>query len=172
MKKHVFGRKLKRDKNQRTALFKGLISSFILHGKMKTTEAKAKAVKGTIDSLVTKVKKNSQVVAKRLIGRYVAHNAISKFVDEVAPALSLRPGAYTTMIKLGRRLKDDSPMVLLRWAEEIPNLKTPSNSAGRQNSKLKGEAEAKVKGVKELPFGEEKVKKVSKPKVKKEKAVK
>lgn len=123
MKKHVYGRKLKRDKNQRTALFKGLISSFILHGKMKTTEAKAKAVKGTIDSLVTKVKKNSQVIAKRLIAPYVAHNAINKFVDEVAPALTQRPGAYTTIIKLGRRLKDDSPMVLLRWAEEISGSK-------------------------------------------------
>lgn len=162
MKKHVYGRKLKRDKNQRTALFKGLISSFILHGKMKTTEAKAKAVKGTIDGLVTKVKKNSQVVAKRLIGRYVAANAIGKFVDEVAPALSLRPGAYTTMIKLGRRLKDDSPMVLLRWAEEI--------KFKNQSSKVKNKDVEKE--VKELPSGEEKVKKISKPKVKKEKVAK
>lgn len=160
MKKHVYGRKLKRDKNQRTALFKGLISSFILHGKMKTTEAKAKAVKGTIDSLVTKVKKNSQVIAKRLIAPYVAHNAINKFVDEVAPALTQRPGAYTTIIKLGRRLKDDSPMVLLRWAEEISNLKT-------QNSKLKGEMESKVKEIKELKSGEKKTKTTQKTKVKK-----
>lgn len=155
MKKHVFGRKLKRDKNQRTALFKGLISSFILHGKMKTTEAKAKAVKGTIDSLVTKVKKNSQVIAKRLIAPYVAHNAINKFVDEVAPALTQRPGAYTTIIKLGRRLKDDSPMVLLRWAEEISGSKKVAVSA-------EGSVEPK----------EKKVKKVSKPRVKKEKATK
>ncbi len=152
MKKHVFGRKLKRDKNQRTALFKGLISSFILHGKMQTTEAKAKSVKGVIDSLVTKVKKNSQVVAKRLISPYVAHNAISKFVDEVVPALTERKGAYTKMVKLGKRLKDDSSMVLIEWVEQISNVKT-------QSSKLKSDKETKVK-------------KVSKPKVKKEKAAK
>lgn len=150
MKKHVFGRKLKRDKNQRTALFKGLISSFILHGKMKTTEAKAKSVKGTIDSLVTKVKKNSQVVAKRLISPYVAHNAISKFVDEIAPALAERKGAYTKMVKLGKRLKDDSSMVLIEWVEDISGSK-------------------KVEKVEKV---EKKTKIVRKPKVKKEKAAK
>lgn len=160
MKKHVFGRKLKRDKNQRTALFKGLISSFILHGKMKTTEAKAKAVKGTIDSLVTKVKKHSKVVAKRLIARYVAHNAMSKFIDEVAPALTERSGAYTSIVKLGRRLKDDSPMVLLRWVEEIQS----------KGAKVKNKDAEKE--VKELPSGEKKTPKEKKPKVKKEKAVK
>ncbi len=119
MKKRVFGRKLKRDKNERKALFKSLISSFILHGKMQTTEAKAKSVKGTIDSLVTKVKKNNQEISKRLIGLYVAHNAIQKFVSVVVPALAQRPGSYTRITRLGRRTKDDSPQVLLEWVETI-----------------------------------------------------
>lgn len=155
MKKHVFGRKLKRDSNQRKALFKGLISSFILHGKMQTTEAKAKSVKGTIDSLVTKVKKNNKEIAKRLIGKYVAHNAIEQFVSVVAPALTNRPGSYTRLIHLGRRTKDDAPQVLLEWVEEI-KIKT-------LNPKTKKEE----KEIKELASGEEKETKQRKPRAKK-----
>ena len=56
MKKNVFGRQFKRDKNERTALFKGLMSSLVLNDRIQTTEEKAKAIKGKIERLVTKAR--------------------------------------------------------------------------------------------------------------------
>ena len=64
MKKNVFGRKFKRDRNERKALFKSLMSSLILNERIETTEAKAKAIKGDVDKLITRAKKNSLNQAK------------------------------------------------------------------------------------------------------------
>ena len=60
MRKNVFGRHLKRDTNERKALFKSLISSLVLYGRIKTTEEKAKAVKGQIDKIITRAKKDPE----------------------------------------------------------------------------------------------------------------
>ena len=57
MKKNVFGKQLKRDMNERKALFKNLLTSLVMEESIKTTEAKAKAIKGAADKLVTKAKK-------------------------------------------------------------------------------------------------------------------
>ncbi len=57
MRKNVFGRKLKRDKNERKALFKSLMSALVLNERIKTSEAKAKAIRPEIEKLVTKAKK-------------------------------------------------------------------------------------------------------------------
>ncbi len=55
MRKNVYGRQLKRDKNERTALFKGLISSLVLHERIKTTEDKAKAIRGQVDKIMCQI---------------------------------------------------------------------------------------------------------------------
>ena len=57
MRKHVFGRHLKRDANERKALFKNLLTSLVIEERITTTEAKAKAIKAAADKLVTKAKK-------------------------------------------------------------------------------------------------------------------
>ena len=66
MRKNVFGRQFKRDKNERAALFKGLISSLVLHERIKTTEEKAKAIKGEVDKIITKAKKGD-LAARHLL---------------------------------------------------------------------------------------------------------
>ena len=70
MKKHISGRKLQRDTNERKALFKSLMSSLVLHESITTTEAKAKAVKGAIEKIVTKAKKQAKQ-AERILRRRV-----------------------------------------------------------------------------------------------------
>ncbi|MFH1832637.1 MAG: 50S ribosomal protein L17 [Candidatus Levyibacteriota bacterium] len=115
MRKNVFGRKLKRDKNERKALFKGLMSSLVLEERIKTTEAKAKSIKGQVDKLVTQVKKNG-VLANNFLQRYLAPNAMDKFISDTAKRFSKRNGGYTRIIKIGRR-QDGSLMVFLEWTE-------------------------------------------------------
>jgi large subunit ribosomal protein L17 len=117
MRKKVFGKQLKRDKNERKALFKGLLSSLVLEENIKTTEQKAKAIKADADKLVTKAKKES-LLAKRLLEKKINPKAVKKMLSEIAPRFKNRQGGYTRMVRLGRRFGDDATMVLLEWTEK------------------------------------------------------
>jgi len=137
MRKNVFGRQFKRDKNERTALFKGLISSLILHERIKTTEDKAKAIRGQVDKIITKAKSGSQTssdlakatsdLAKAKKGEAIARNLlqgklpkreIEKVIHEIAPRFKDRQGGYTRIIRIGRRFSDNAQMVLMEWTEQ------------------------------------------------------
>ncbi|MDP3988531.1 MAG: 50S ribosomal protein L17 [Candidatus Levybacteria bacterium] len=115
MRKNVFGRRLKRNKNQRKALFKSLMSSLILNNRVKTTEAKAKSIKGQAEKLITAVKKKGEK-ARNDLYIYLTPNAIEKLVTDVAHRFNQRQGGYTRIIKLQKRF-DSSRMVLLEWVE-------------------------------------------------------
>lgn len=116
MKKNVFGRKLKRDNKERKALFKSLMSSLVIHEKIVTTEAKAKAIRAEIDKLVTKAKsgKNS---AKAVLEKSLSRPAFEKMLKEIGPRFAKRQGGYTRLIKLGKRFGDDAPVVVMEWTD-------------------------------------------------------
>src|SRR4051812_16188173 len=107
MKKQVYGRKFKRDVNERKALFKGLLSSLVLHERIETTEEKAKAIKGDFDKIVTKAKKGGEQ-AMRLVQPHLAPSAVAKLVQDIAPRFATRPGGYTRIIRVRRRFNDDA----------------------------------------------------------------
>ncbi|MBI3093016.1 MAG: 50S ribosomal protein L17 [Candidatus Levybacteria bacterium] len=116
MRKNVFGRQLKRDKNERKALFKGLMSALVLKEKIKTTEEKAKAIRGQAEKLVTKAKKKGQG-ASPLLSPYLSPLAMNKMITELGSRFKDRPGGYTRIIKLGRRFGDNAMTVLMEWTE-------------------------------------------------------
>ncbi len=115
MRKQVFGRKFKRDKNERKALFNGLISAMILKGRIETTEQKAKSIKPELEKLVTKAKKGES--AKRLLQKKLKPHEIEKMITQIGPGFKNRPGGYTRIIKTGHRFNDDASMVILEWVE-------------------------------------------------------
>jgi large subunit ribosomal protein L17 len=117
MKKHIFGRKFKRDVAERKALFKGLMSSLVLHEKIETTEEKAKAIKGELDKLVTNAKKDGDL-ARRLLSSKLVPEAMEKMIKDIAPRFDKRQGGYTRTVRLGKRFGDDATMVLLEWTEQ------------------------------------------------------
>lgn len=119
MKKNVFGRKLKRDKNERTALFKSLMSALILNESIKTTEAKAKAIRPQIEKLVTKAK-TAEKGSLQVLEKNLSKQAFDKIVKEIGPRFVKRAGGYTRIIKLGERFGDNSPFVLMEWVEKAP----------------------------------------------------
>lgn len=139
MRKNVFGRKFKRDKNERKALFKSLISSLILNERIKTTEAKAKAIRGDAEKAVTKAKKNKEF-AKRALAGLVNKEALVKLVDNLAPRFVDRNGGYTRIIRLGKRFGDDAMEVILEWTEEPKAL--VSKEALRSSRQLKSSSNA------------------------------
>ncbi len=147
MRKQVFGRQFNRTKNQRKALFSGLISAVISKGRIETTEEKAKAIKGDLEKLVTKAKKGEG--AKRLLQKDLKPFEIDKMINQIAPAFANRPGGYTRIIRTGKRFNDNASMVILEWVEEI---KAPSEVApkakkaasAKQSSKQPVEAKVAI----------------------------
>lgn len=138
MKKKVFGRKLKRDRNERKALFKGLLSELVLHERIKTTEPKAKAVKGLADKLVTKVKKNGQNAFNSL-QEYLHPDAIRKLITDVAPRFANRAGGYTRVLRIGSRVADNAQMVIMEWTEVA---QVQVSEAKKESPKLANKAKA------------------------------
>lgn len=109
MRHRIYGRKLGRNKNERTTLFKSLVQELVLHGTITTTESKAKAIKGLVDKIINLAKnKNSQ----RLLQAYFTNNALQeRLVKEIAPSLGNRVSGYTSMIRMGAREGDRTTLV-------------------------------------------------------------
>ena len=124
MRKNIFGRKFSRNRNQRKALFKSLISSLILQESIKTTLEKAKAIKGDVDKIVNKAKKGKSNAVQLLQPR-LGKEAINKVIEDIAPRFGDRTSGYTRLIKLDRRFSDNAAMVLMEWVikPEIKNEK-------------------------------------------------
>lgn len=116
MRKQVFGRKFKRDANERQALFKGLMNDLVLKETIKTTEEKAKSIKGQVEKLVTKAKKG--VSARILLQPFLNEKAIEKMLTDLAPRFANRLGGYTRIIKLGSRFSDNANMAIIEWVEK------------------------------------------------------
>ena len=138
MRKQVFGRKFKRTKNQRKALFSGLVSAMILRGRIKTTEAKAKAIKSDIEKLVTKAKKEEKI-ARNLLKSHLKPFEIDKMISQIAPGFKNRTGGYTRIVKTGSRVSDNASMVVMQWSEmekvEVKSEKLKVKSGEKKDAK-------------------------------------
>lgn len=124
MRHRVAGYKLGRSTGQRRALFRNLMTELFRHGRIRTTEAKARAIRSEAEKLITKAKhgrapQGNYIHARRLIGASLNDPDVArKVMEEWAPRYENRPGGYTRIIKLGRRQGDGAEMVLLELVEE------------------------------------------------------
>lgn len=102
---------LGREKKPREAMFRNLAQSLVLHGNIRTTQAKAKALRGVIEPLITIAKKANGLTARRQIQAFLyTDEAISKLVKEIGPKYKDRQGGYTRVIKLPPRKNDGALM--------------------------------------------------------------
>ena len=126
MRHRVAGKKLSRTKEQRLALRRNLIADLFRYGAIQTTEAKVEAVRGQAEKLITIAKRGiaagdptKAVSARRLVAAQLTDpQVVKKLFDEIAPRYAERPGGYTSVRKLGRRLGDAAPMAMLKLIEE------------------------------------------------------
>jgi large subunit ribosomal protein L17 len=125
MRHQVAGYKLNRSKGARTALRRSLIKQFFDHERIRTTRAKASAIRSEAERLITIARNSAEadetakVNARRLVAARLGDNrAVKKLFDDIAPRFANRPGGYTRMLKLGPRLGDAAEMVLLELVEE------------------------------------------------------
>ena len=124
MRHRVAGVKLGRSKDQRVALRRNLVKQLFEHERIETTRAKAEAVRGQAERLITLAKNGNKagelkmVHARRLAAsRLNDAGSVKKLFDDIAPRFENRNGGYTRMIKLGPRRGDSAEMVILELVE-------------------------------------------------------
>ncbi|MDD3662610.1 MAG: 50S ribosomal protein L17 [Candidatus Pacebacteria bacterium] len=116
MRHHNNVRKFGRKKNGRNALLKGLALSLIAHGRIETTEAKAKELRPMIEKLITKANEETLASKRLVISRlYNLTSEGNKLINEIAPKYKGRPGGYTRITKLPRRMGDASKMAVIEF---------------------------------------------------------
>ena len=125
MRHQISGYKLGRTTSARNGLRRILIKQLFTHERIQTTRAKAAAIRGEAERMIT-IARNSadkdeaaKVHARRLVAARLGDNQIvSRLFDEIAPRFASRPGGYTRILKLGPRMGDSAEMVLLELVEE------------------------------------------------------
>src|SRR3990170_2799775 len=118
MRHKIAGYRLSRSKDQRIGLRRTLINQLFTHERMQTTRAKAMAIRGEAEKMIT-IARNSangsdidKVNARRLIASRLGNaDIVKKLFDDIAPRFANRPGGYTRVYKLGPRLGDSAEMV-------------------------------------------------------------
>ena len=106
-------RKLGRNTGARKALIKSLLAAFFTHGRIETTEAKAKELRKFAEKVIT-LAKRGDLAARRLAIKAVDNvNVVHKIFEEIPEKYGDRSGGYTRILKLGPRRGDAAPMVLI-----------------------------------------------------------
>jgi len=104
---------LGRERAGRKALMRSLAESLILHGAIKTTEPKAKALRIFVEPLITKAKRGTLADRRLLIAALYTDKAVRKLMDEIGPKYKERAGGYTRIKKIGTRRNDAAEMVTI-----------------------------------------------------------
>ncbi len=135
--------KLGRKEGHRKSMIANLVVSLIDHSRIKTTLAKAKAMKPLAEKVVTIGKKNT-IHARRTAKAVLRQDgAVTKLFAEVAPRAANRKGGYTRIVKLGQRKSDAAPMAFIEWVDSpvVVEVATPEpKPAKKAAAKPKAEA--------------------------------
>ncbi len=115
MRHRVYGKHLGRNKDERRALFKGLVQSLLSYGTIQTSETRAKAIKGLVDKIINSVKKDT----------FSQDQDLKEKIKQILPKLGDKTSGYTSIIRMGTRLGDQTTMVKrsLIGAEELKPVK-------------------------------------------------
>ena len=114
------GKKLGRDSAHRRALYSNLAGALIEHGRIKTTQAKAKAVKPFAEQMITLGKRGDLHARRLALAELRSQDVVHLLFADVAPRFADRPGGYTRIVKLGPRLGDAAEMVYLELVDYEP----------------------------------------------------
>jgi large subunit ribosomal protein L17 len=114
------GKKLGRDSAHRKALYSNLAGALITHGRIETTEAKAKAVRPYAEKLITLGKRGDLHARRQAMAELRSNDVVHKLFADIAPRFSERNGGYTRVVKLGPRQGDAAQMALLELVDFDP----------------------------------------------------
>jgi large subunit ribosomal protein L17 len=115
------GRKLGRDAAHRKALYANLSAALIEHGRIRTTQAKAKEVRPIVEQMITLGKRGDLSAHRQAVAFLRSKSATQRLFSDVAPRFADRPGGYTRIVKLGPRQGDAAEMVYLELVDYVPD---------------------------------------------------
>ena len=115
MRHRAKGRQLSRTSSHRRALLNNMAASLFTHGRVITTEAKAKELRPFAEKLIT-LARRGDLHARRLVERRIKdRETLSRLFAEIGPRFAARPGGYTRILKLGPRHGDNAPMARIEF---------------------------------------------------------
>lgn len=118
MAHRIDGRKLGRPTDHRLALYRNLVTDLLRHEKIITTEAKAKEVKGMAERIITLGKRGGLHSRRQALKFVYDKKVVDKVFSDLGPRYAGRPGGYSRLVKIGRRLGDGASMAQLQLVEE------------------------------------------------------
>jgi large subunit ribosomal protein L17 len=137
------GKKLGRDSAHRKALLANLTASLIEHGRIRTTETKAKAVRPVAEKMITLGREGTIHARRQALAYLRTQEVVHKLFSEVAPRFVGRPGGYTRIVKLGPRQGDAAPMAYLEFVDFVPESgHEEAEGSGRRRRREPEQAEA------------------------------
>jgi large subunit ribosomal protein L17 len=117
LRHRIAGRKLGRPTAHRWALYRNLVADLVKYEKLVTTEAKAKEIRGLAEKVITLGKEGSLASRRRALAFVTDKKLVDKIFSELAPRYMERPGGYTRIIKLGRRVGDGARLAQVEMVE-------------------------------------------------------
>jgi len=139
--------KLGRLTQHRWALFRNLLVALFRHERITTTEAKAKAVRGAAEHMITLAKRENLHARRQVLTMVPDTDVVGTLFDTIAARFSDRNGGYTRIIKTGRRPGDNAPMVILELVDRAETTKDKGKDAADKKEKApKADGGAAAKG--------------------------
>ena len=113
------GKKLSRNPSHRKALLRNMSKALLTHGRIRTTEIKAKELRGVVESLITLARRNDVAARRQAYRELGSHQLVQKLFDEIAPRFAGVPGGYTRVVKLAMpRRGDCAPMAIIELTKQ------------------------------------------------------
>ncbi len=135
---------LGRTSSHRKAMLSNMASSLILHKRITTTTAKAKALRSYVEPLITK-SKNDTTHSRRVVFSYLKNKyAVAELFREVSPKITDRPGGYTRILKTGARLGDNAEMCVIELVDYNENMLEDTAKKSRSARRRRGSGKKKV----------------------------
>jgi large subunit ribosomal protein L17 len=169
MRHNNSGRKLKRTSSHRKATLAALCTALIVHKRIKTTVAKAKETRMFVEKIITRAKnavaaesapdKKNISARREVFAELRSKEAVSTLFSDIAPKVATRPGGYTRVVKLGRRLGDGAELAVLELVDFNVGQEKAATKAAKKSSSRKTNA-SKTKKNSEATAASETSKKV------------
>ena len=139
MRHQRYGGKLGRTGAHRDAMFRNLVTSLLEHERVQTTDAKARQIRRIAERMITLGKRGDLHARRRAAALIRSREVTAKVFGSLADRFRARPGGYTRMLKLGRRVGDAAPLAIVELVE-APEL-AKGKPAGKPAGKSRGRAE-------------------------------
>jgi len=145
MRHQKAGTKLNRTGSHRNAMFRNMVTSLFEHGRIHTTDAKAKELRRWADQVITLAKRGDLHARRQALSIVRSKAVVHKLFEDVAGRFGQRAGGYTRVVKLGKRLGDAAPVSLVEFVapEDTAEKKKSKRKTSKKTAEQKGTQEKK-----------------------------